>query len=64
MCLCTRVSDILLLRFYLSIESLIRLVLPLPFPVQELGRVLEMPKSPIFTSQSLLTKMLHGLRSL
>ena len=39
-------------------------MLPLPFPKQHSGRVLDIPKSQILTYESLLIKMLLGFMSL
>ena len=46
------------------IEFLTRVVLPLPLPERFSGRDLAMPKSPILTLMSAVTKKLEGLISL
>ena len=53
-------SDYILL---LTRESLTLLVLPLPDPSRLSGKVLEIPKSQIFTWQSAFIKIFAGLRS-
>ena len=50
-------------KLYLRMESRILLELPEPFPVRLSGKLLDIPKSHIFTWQSLFIKRLAGLKS-
>ena len=57
-------SSILAPRFFLYIASLILFVWPLDLPIMLYGCDLDIPKSPILTSQFLLMKIFAGFMSL